>query len=136
MKANLKLVRKKRKYSKEFKIQLVSEFESGKYSVPQLEKIHGVGNSLIYSWIYKYSTLNQKGYRVVEHEQSSSKKLKDLEKQVKDLEAMLGRKQIMIDFLEELIDVAKVDLKIDIKKKYSTPQSNDSSQKKKGWATH
>ena len=131
MKANLKLVRKQRKYSKDFKRHLVSEFEQGKFSVLQLEKLHGIGNSVIYSWIYKYSSLNQKGYRVVEHKESSSKKLKDLEKQIKELQALLGRKQIKIDYLEELIDVAKEELNIDIKKKDNTPQSDDSSQKKK-----
>ena len=33
-----------RRYSDEFKKELVSSFESGKFSVPQLEKLYGVGN--------------------------------------------------------------------------------------------
>jgi len=51
MKANLRIIRKQRKYSEEFKKQLVLEFESGKYSVAELEKLHGVSNPTIYNWI-------------------------------------------------------------------------------------
>ncbi len=38
MEANIQLIKKRRFYSKEFKQQLVSEFESGKFSVLQLHK--------------------------------------------------------------------------------------------------
>ena len=128
MKANLKIIRKQRHYSKEFKLHLVKEFESGKFSVPQLEKLYGVSNGTIYNWIYKFSTFNKKGIRIVEMKNSSSKKLNDLEKKVKALEQIVGKKQIMIDYLEKMIDIAKDDLDIDIKKNYDTPQSTGSKQ--------
>lgn len=130
MKTNLRAIRKHRKYSEEFKKQIVSDFESGKFSVIQLEKLHGVGNPLIYQWIYKYSTFNTKGYRVVEHKNSSQKKVKELEAQIKELQAALGRKQIMIDYLETMMEVAKEELNIDIKKNYATPPSKDSAKNK------
>jgi len=129
MKSNLRSIRKRRIYSEEFKRQLVSDYETGQYSVLQLEKLHGVGNALIYGWIYKFSTFNQKGYRIVEHQQSSQQKAKELEKKVKELEAALGRKQIMIDYLESMIEVAKEELGIDIKKNSSTPQPKSSAKK-------
>lgn len=78
----------------------------------------------IYKWIYKYSNFNEKGFRVVEMKQSSSQK-------VKELEATVGRKQIMIDFLEAMIEVAKDELDIDIKKNYSTPPSLGSGKNSK-----
>lgn len=130
MKSNLQQLRRRRVYSEEFKKQIVSDFETGKFSVCQLEKLHGISNVSIYGWIYKYSTFNEKGYHIVEHHSSSKKKLEDLEAKVKNLEAALGRKQIMIDYLETMIDVAKDELDIDIKKNYSTPQSKKSSTKK------
>lgn len=129
MKANIKNIRKIRRYSEEFKKDLVNDFESGKLSVPQLERLHGICNASIYRWIYKYSTFNEKGYRIVENQSSSEKKLKDLEQKVKDLEASLGRKQIMIDYLETMMEVAKTELNIDIKKNFSTPQSKKSKGK-------
>lgn len=130
MKANLKSIRKQRKYSEEFKRTIVSDFESGKFSVVQLEKLHGINNGLIYRWIYKFSNFNEKGYRIVEHKSSSQKKVKDLENKIKELEAALGRKQIMIDYLETMMEVAKEELDIDIKKNYATPPSKSSKKSK------
>jgi len=131
MRANLKTIRKQRFYSEEFKRQLVSDFESGKFSVPQLEKLHKVSNGSIYRWIYKYSTFNEKGFRVVEMKDSSDKKLKELEQKIKDLEQVVGQKQIKIDYLEKMMDIAKDELDIDIKKNYNTPQSGGSKTIKK-----
>ena len=116
MKANLKEIKKHRRYSTDFKKELVSLFESGKYSVVQLEKLYGISNPTIYRWIYKYSTFNEKGIRIVEMKKSSSKKLKELEQKVKELERAVGQKQIKIEYLEKLIDIAEDDFDIDIKK--------------------
>lgn len=117
MKTNVKRVQKYRRYSEDFKRKLVSEFESGKFSVVELEWIYGIGNSSIYRWIYKFSNFNEKDCRVVEYKSSSSKKLKDLEKEIFSLKAKLEEKQILIDYLEKLKEVADDELKTDIKKK-------------------
>src|SRR5690606_23055276 len=133
MKANIRKLRKQRVFSEEFKRELVSLFESGKFSVLQLEKLYGVSDSAIYRWIYKFSTFNQQGIRVVEMKESSVHKLKELEQKIKELEQAVGQKQIMIDYLEKMIDIAKEDLDIDIKKNYGTQRSGGSgnTQKKK-----
>lgn len=131
MKANLRKIKKTRYYSAEFKKELVTLFESGKFSVPQLVKLYGVGKVTIYNWIYKFSTFNEKGIRVVEMKQSSSLKLKQLAEKVKELERIVGQKQIKIDYLEKMIGMAKEDLDIDIKKNFNTPQSIGSESTKK-----
>ena len=131
MKANVRSIRKHRKYSIEFKKRIVSDFESGKYSVSQLEKLHGVGNPTIYSWIYKFSTFNEQGFRIIEMKDSSNKKMKELEARVKELERTVGRKQIMIDYLEKMMEIAKDELDIDIKKNFGTPQSTGSGKTNK-----
>ena len=123
MRTNLKRLQKQRNYSDEFKKEIVSLFENGAYSVLQLEKLYGIGNVSIYRWIYKFSTFNEKGVRVVEMKQSSSLKLKELSQKVKDLERIVGQKQIKIDYLEKMIDVAKDEFDVDIKKKLNTSQS-------------
>ena len=130
MKGNIKKIRKYRRYSEEFKRSIVKDYESGSYTIYQLQGLHGISAQSIYSWIYKYSTFNAKGYHVVEQQDNSKKKLKDLEKQVKDLQAALGRKQIMIDYLETMMEVAKDELNIDIKKNYGTPPSKGSEPSK------
>ena len=131
MRAKVTLIQKKRKFSEEFKRELVRLFEEGKYSVLQLDKMYGVPFRLIYNWIYQYSTTNEKGYRVVEMKQSSTSKLKSLEQKVKQLEQLLGQKQIQIEFLEKMIEVAESELKIDIKKKSSTSRSAGSGSNAK-----
>ena|SRR5690554_3272947 len=131
MKANVRSIRKQRKYSIEFKKRIVADFESGKYSVPQLEKLHGVGNPTIYGWIYKFSTFNEQGFRIIEMKDSSTKKMKELEARVKELERTVGRKQIMIDYLEKMMEIAKDELDIDIKKNFGTPQSTGSGKTNK-----
>jgi len=131
MKANVRSIRKQRKYSIEFKKRIVTDFEKGKFSVPQLERLHGVRNSLIYSWIYKFSTFNEQGFRVVEMKDSSNKKMKELETRLKELESVVGRKQIKIDYLEKMMEIAKEELNIDIKKNFGTPQSTGSRKTNK-----
>jgi transposase-like protein len=131
MKANLRQLRKNRKYSDEFKKEIVSLFEKGKFSVIQLEKLYDIHNVTIYNWIYKFSTFNEKGIRVVEMKESSITKLSELEKKVKELEQIVGQKQIKIDYLEKMIDIAKDELNVDIKKNFNTSQSTGSAQTKK-----
>ena len=123
MRTNLKKIRKHLRYSEDFKKELVSLFEKGTYSVLQLERLYGVTNASIYRWIYKYSTFNEKGIRVVEMKKSSSLKLKELTTKVKELEQIVGQKQIKIDFLEKMIEIAESEFSIAIKKKSNTSQS-------------
>lgn len=65
---------------------------------------------------------------------SEAYRSKELEKKIKDLEAALGRKQLEVEFLNKLIELASDDLGIDIKKKLHTQQSIGfaSTQKKGG----
>ena len=130
MKTNIQKIQKYRQYSESFKKEIVHLFESGEYSVAQIEKLYLIGNSSIYEWIYKYSTFNEKGVRVMEMIDSNSAKLKALEQQVKDLERIVGQKQIKIDFLEKMVDIASEELKVDIKKNFYTPPSAGSEKTK------
>lgn len=131
MEANLKQIRKHRKYSEDFKKSIVASFEKGEFSVRQLEKLYGIKNTSIYNWVYKYSKFNEKGCRIVEMEDSNQNKLKELAKKVKDLEQMVGQKQVAIEYLEKMIELAKTDLNIDIKKNYNLPPSVGSDLIKK-----
>lgn len=131
MKTNVRSIRKKRVYSEEFKRELVKEFEKGSYSVLQLKKLYGINHENIYRWIYKYSNFNDKSSHVIEMKESSTKKLKDLEKKVKELEQAVGRKQMYIDYLEKMMDIAKDEMGVDIKKNYDTPQSTTSGNARK-----
>jgi transposase-like protein len=131
MEANLKEIRKHRRYSEDFKKSIVASFDMVEFSVGEFEKLFGIRNASIYSWVYKYSNFNEKGLRIVEMENSSQHKLEELAKKVKELEQIVGQKQIAIDYLEKMIELAKTDLNIDIKKNYSLPLSAGSNLTKK-----
>ena len=91
MKANIQKIRHKRHFTEDFKRHLVREYERGRHSVLELEKIYQVDHVLIYSWIYKYSNFNQKSIQVVEMKQSSAQRIKELEAKVKELECAVGQ---------------------------------------------
>lgn len=131
MKANVRKVKKYRKYSEEIKRRAVAEYESGDFSALELARIYKVSATALYKWIYKYSAYNERGIRVVEMKESASQKVKELEKRIAELERAVGQKQIKIDYLEKMMDIAKDELNIDIKKNYSTPQSTGSEKTSK-----
>ncbi len=131
MQANLRQLKKRRRFTDEFKKEIVSIFESGKLSVLQLQKLYGINGTVIYRWIYKFSTFNEKGCRIVEMSVSSHNKLKELEAKVKQLEQIVGQKQIAIDYLEKMIELAGSEFNIDVKKNYNTQPSIGSKSIKK-----
>ena len=131
MRANLKQIRKIRQHSDDFKKSIVNSYEKGDFSVIQLEKLYGIRNATIYAWIYKFSRFNEKGCRIVEMKESNQLKLKELTNKVKELEQIIGQKQVTIEYLEKMIELAKTELNIDIKKNYSSPQSDGSKSTKK-----
>lgn len=119
-------VQTRRIFSEEFKKARVSEYESGKFTVSELSRLFDIQTALVYRWIYRYSKYNKKSVKVVEMSQSSTKKLKDLELRIKELERAVGQKQLKIDYLEKMIELAKEEFDIDIKKNSDTPQSGGS----------
>ena len=120
MKLNIKKVKKYRRYTKEFKQSIVKQFENGQSSTKELSIENNVAQQLIYSWIYKFSNFNDKDYRIVENTKSSAVKLKEILKENQKLKAVIGEKQIKIEYLEKLIEIADSELNVDIKKNSST----------------
>lgn len=121
----------KRRFSEEFKKNCVKEYESGRQTIKELSLLYNIKQNNLYSWVYKYSTYNKKKVRVVEMSESSLKKVKDLHDRIRELERIIGQKQINIDFLEKMIELAKEQYGIDIKKNCNTPQSSGSGNTKK-----
>lgn len=126
----VKRVQHVRRFSEDFKLKVVEEYEKGLYSIGELESIYGVRNPTIYNWIYKFSKYNKKSIQVVEMKDSQSEKIKAQELRIKELERAVGQKQMNIDYLEKMIEIAKETYNIDIKKNSNTPQSSGSNPTK------
>ncbi len=115
-----KRVRHFRKFSEDFKLKIVHDYESGQYSIAELGKIYDIAKPVIYRWIYKYSAYNKKSIQVVEMKDSQFEKIKRMEARIKELERAVGQKQMNIDYLEKMIELANEHYDIDIKKNSNT----------------
>lgn len=131
MNSNLTRIKRRRHYSEEFKRKIVSDYEKGNFTVKELSKLFQIQERVIYRWIYRFSTYNKKSVHIVEMKESSTKKVKDLEDHIKELERVVGQKQLYIDYMEKMVEIAKDDLGVNIKKNYNTPQLTGSGKTKK-----
>ena len=113
----MKKVNIKRTFDLSLKLDLVKKIERGEITVLEINRIYGVSCTSIYKWLRKYSLMYKKQTKVVVEHKSLSKKNAELSAQVALLERALGKKQLRIDYLEKVVDVASKDLGLDIEKK-------------------
>ena len=126
-----KRISRKRKFSEDLKLKIVKEYESGAFSVVEMTKVYDISYQTIYNWIYKYSKYNKKSIQVVEMKDSQAHKMKQMEARIKELEHAVGQKQMNIDYLEKMIELAKENYDIDIKKNSNTLHYGGSKNIKK-----
>ena len=110
--------RQNRYFSEAFKKAKVEDIEKGLVGISELAREYEVTRSAVYKWIYKYSRMRKKKEKVVIETDSDTKKLQLMKEKIKELERIIGQKQILIDFQQKVIELAEEDYKVDIKKKY------------------
>jgi transposase len=115
--------RRNRYFSEGFKRQKVEKIEKNLVKVSEICKEYQVSDTAVYNWIYKYSRMRKKGIKQVVETESDTRKLVLLKEKLKELERIIGQKQILIDFQNKMIELAEEEYKIDIKKKYGTMPS-------------
>jgi len=107
----------KRTFDLSLKLDLVKQIERGELRVSEVSKIYGLSPTAIYKWLHKYSEMYKKQTRVIVEQKSLSKKNADLQSRIAALERSLGQKQLRIDYLEKVVEVASEELGMDIEKK-------------------
>lgn len=112
--------RQKRTFSEAFKKEKVKQLEEKKITVLQLSMIYEVSHTAIYKWIGKYSQILGKSERVVVEKESEGQKNIELLKKIAELEQLLGKKQIEIEYLNKVLDFGSELTETDIKKKYKS----------------
>lgn len=105
----------------DLKLDLVSQIEKGKISVSEVSKIYKVSVTAIYKWLRKYSELYKRKTQVIVEDKSLSKKNKELQERISALERALGQKQMRIDYLEKVVEVASDKFGIELEKKSKRP---------------
>lgn len=123
--------RQNRYFSEDFKRKKVSEIERNLVSISEVSREYQVSLTAIYKWIYRYSAMRKKGEKQIVESKSDSKKIAMLKDQVKELERIIGEKQIKLDFQEKMIELAEKEYRIDIKKKFSGKPSSGIGSKGK-----
>jgi len=132
--ANLKAFRKafdqsrNRSFSDKFKKDIVRRVEKNELTVSEVVIEFEVSRTSVYNWVYKYSNLYKKGLKQVIEPMSSTKKIKDLQSRIKELEQIVGQKQIKLDYFEKLIEISESDYNIDIIKKKDSKHSSGSGK--------
>jgi len=111
-------VKSYRNFSEDFKRQKVQEITSKKITIREISIIYDVAVQTVYKWLYKYSTENQKQTKVVVEMESEAQKTLFYKERVADLERFIGQKQIQIEFLEKLIELASEEFQTDVKKTF------------------
>lgn len=123
-KAKVKLsLRPRRIFSDKLKKKIVKDIEHGKVSVLGACREYQISDTSVYCWLKKYSANLHPSTTLVMQMDSEQYRSKELEKKVAELEAALGRKQMEIEYLNKLIEIAGQDLGTDLKKNTSMPAS-------------
>ena len=115
-----------RYFSESFKRKKVREIERNLTTVREISREYEVSTTAVYKWLYKYSTLRKHGLRQIIEPMSDTKKIKELKAKIKELEQLVGQKQIQLEFKEKMIEIAEQMYHIDIKKKLGTKPSSGS----------
>lgn len=115
-----------RNFSESFKKEKVREIERNLITVRQISREYEVSRTSVYKWLYKYSAFRKKGVRQIIEPMSDAKKIEDLKAKIKELERLVGQKQIQLEFKEKMIELAEEMYRIDIKKKFGTKPSSGS----------
>lgn len=117
-------IRTPRCFSEEFKKSKVKELVEKRITVTELSRLYGVTRNAVYKWLYKYSAHHEKRTTLVVEMESESFKTKRLQQQVAELERIVGKKQLEIDFLEKLLELGSEELGFDLKKNFRSKLSS------------
>jgi len=120
-----------RKFSEDFKRKKVRELDRNLITVSELCREYQISGTSVYRWIYNYSTMSKKGLKQVVEAKSDSRKLLQMKEEIKELQRIIGEKQILIDFKDKMIELAEGEYGLDIKKKFSGAPSSGTGPTKK-----
>jgi transposase-like protein len=83
-----------RRYSEGFKLKILSELSTGKYSKRELSRIYGLQSSTINEWIKKYDRKDLMNTRIMIENEDEISRVKALQKEIDQLKKLLLRKDL------------------------------------------
>lgn len=124
--------RQNRFFNETFKRSKVSEIERNLLTIAELCKEHHITRSAVYKWIYKYSLMRKREHKQVIEPESETRKVILLKQEVVELQRVIGEKQLKLDFLEKMIELAEKEYGLDFKKKFTAKPYSGTGQTKSG----
>jgi len=95
-----------RRYSEAFKLKVLAELSSGNYTKRQLARIYGMNSSTINEWIKKYDRKELMNTRVMVETKDEIGRIKDLQKEIKQLKKLILKKDLDELVYESYLEVA------------------------------
>lgn len=99
-----------RRYSESFKLKILSELSTGKYTKYKLSRIYGINSSTINEWIKKYDRKDLMNKRVMIETKDEISRLKALQKEIKQLRDLLIKKDLDKLVTDSYLEVAAENL--------------------------
>lgn len=113
-----------RRYSEGFKLKILSELSSGKYSKRELSRIYGLQSSTVNEWIKKYDRKDLMNTRIMIENIDEITRVKILQQEIEQLKKLLLKKdldQLVSDsYLEVASDLLGYKNVSELKKKLNT----------------
>ena len=94
-----------RRYSESFKLKILDELSTGKYTKSQLGKLYGINPTTINEWIRKYERKDLMNTRVMVETKDEITRIKALQKEIEQLKKLLLKKD-----MDQLIDDAYLEV--------------------------
>jgi transposase len=109
------------RYSTAFKLKVISEIESGKYTIAEVRRIYDIGGtSTVQQWMQKYGK-NHLLNKVIRIQMKDEKdKIKELQNQIKALQRALSQSQVDNLCWRSLVETLNEQYGIDAKKKFGS----------------
>ena len=83
-----------RRYSEGFKLKILTELSTGKYSKSELSRLYGLRTSTINNWIKKYERSDLMNTRIMIENQDEINRIKALQKEIEQLKKALIKKDL------------------------------------------
>ena len=99
-----------RRYSEAFKLKILAELSSGKYSKKELAKIYGMRYNTINDWIKKYNRKELMNTRIMIETKDELGRMKVLEKENEQLRKLLLKKDLTELVNDSYLEVAAEEL--------------------------
>jgi transposase-like protein len=95
-----------RRYSEGFKLKILAELSTGKYSKRELSRIYGLQSSTVNEWIKKYDRTDLMNTRIMVENKDEITRLKELQKEIEQLKKLLIKKDLEQLMNDSYLEVA------------------------------